>query len=74
MACSLLKNQADYVGTHTLEIGLLFGEFTGYYHTEMQPTYLIERAKTKAGDTWQIVFLIDRDRKVTGIVVHKNCC
>ena len=74
MACSLLKNQVDYVGMHTLEIGLLFGKFTGYYHTEMQPTYLIESAKTKTSDTWQIVFLIDRDRKVTGIVVHKNCC
>lgn len=74
MACSLLKNQADYVGMHRLEIGLLFGEFTGYYDTEMQPTYLIERAKTKAGDNWQIVFLIDQDREVTEIVVHKNCC
>lgn len=74
MACSLLKNQADYVGMHRLEIGLHFGEFTGYYHTEMQPTYLIERAKTKTDDTWQIVFLIDHDQKVTEIVVHKNCC
>lgn len=74
MACSLLKNQADYVGMHRLEIGLLFGEFTGYYHTEMQPTYLIERARTKAENTWQIVFLVDRDGKATAIVVHKNCC
>ncbi len=73
-ACSLLRNQADYVGMHGSEIGRLFGEFTGYYHTEIQPTYLIERAKTKTGDTWQIVFLIDHDRRVTEIVVHKNCC
>ena len=74
IACSLLKNQADYVGMRWLEIGPLFGDFTGYYDTETQPTYLIERAKTKADDTWQIVFLIDQDRKVAEIVVHKNCC
>ena len=74
MACSLLKNQADYVGMHSVEIEPLFGEFTGYYYTETQPTYLIERAKTKAGDTWQIVFLIDHDRRVSEIIVHKNCC
>ena len=74
MACAFLRNQADYVGKHRLEIWLLFGEFTGYYHTEMQPTYLIERAKTTAGDIWQIVFLVDHDQKVTEIFVHKNCC
>ncbi len=74
MACSLLKSQADYVGMHGSEIEPLFGEFTGYYHTEIQPTYLIETAKTTADDTWQIVFLIDHDRQVTEIVVHKNCC
>lgn len=74
MACSLLKNQADYVGMHSSEIGSLFGEFSGFYQTEFQPTYLIERAKTKSDDTWQIVFLINHDRKVTDLVVHKNCC
>lgn len=74
MACSLLKNQADYAGMHGSEIGPLFGEFTGYYHADIQPTYLIETAKTTTDDTWQIVFLIDRDQKVTAIVVHKNCC
>lgn len=74
MACSLLKSQDDYVGMHRREILTLFGNPDGYYYTEMQPTYLIEVAKTEAQDTWQIVFLIDRDRKVYEVVVHKNCC
>ena len=69
-----MMRSADYVGMHRLEIGPLFGDFTGYYFSEMVPTYLIEVAKTKADDTWQIVFLFDRDQKVTKIVVHKNCC
>ena len=74
MACSLLKTQDDYVGMHRPEIAPLFGNPTGYYHTELHPTYLIEVAKTRAQDTWQIVFLIDRDQKVSEVVVHKNCC
>ncbi len=74
MACSLLKTQDDYVGMHRLEVRPLFGNPTGYYITEFIPTYLIEPAKTVAEDSWQIVFLIDRDGKVSGIVVHKNCC
>ena len=74
MACALLRTQDDYVGMHWLEIGSLFGNPTGYYDTESVPTYLIEVAKTMARDTWQIVFLIDRDGRVSGVVVHKNCC
>ena len=74
MACSLLTNQDDYVGMHVSEIGPLFGEYTGYFFSEAQPTYLIEIAKTKAEDSWQILFLHNRDRKITRIVVHKNCC
>ena len=74
MACSLLRNQHDYVGLHRSEILGLFGHPSGYYYTEMTPTYLIETAKTRAQDSWQIVFLIDRDRQVSEVVVHKNCC
>ena len=74
MACSLLKNQHDYVGMRRLEVRPLFGNPTGYYYTESQPTYLIETAKTRAQDSWQIVFLIDRNGKIYDIVVHKNCC
>ncbi len=74
MACPLLKNQDDYVGMHVLEIGSLFGDSTGYFFSERQPAYLIEIGKTKAEDSWQIIFLHNRDGKVTEIVVHKNCC
>ena len=74
MACSLLKSQDDYVGMLVSEIRHLFGEFEGHFWNEVQPTYLIEIAETKADDSWQIVFLHDRDRRVTEIVVHKNCC
>ncbi len=74
MACSLLRVQDGYVGMHRREIEPLFGNPTGYYETELHPAYLIEAAKTGAQDSWQIVFLIDRDLKVSEVVVHKNCC
>ena len=74
MACSLLKSQDDFIGMHVSEIRPQFGNPTGYYHTDVQPAYLIEVAKTKTHDSWQIVFLLDRDGKVARVVVHKNCC
>ncbi len=74
MACSLLKNQDDFFGMHHLEVSPLFGNFSGYYYTELYPTYLIEVAETTNQDTWQIVFLLGRDRTVSEVVVHKNCC
>ena len=74
MACALLRTQDDYVGMSRLEIRPLFGDPDGYYYTELQPAYLIETARSMAEDSWQIVFLIDGDRNVRKIVVHKNCC
>lgn len=74
VSCSLLKNQKNYIGKDRSEIRNLFGSHSGYYFSDMFPTYLIETAKTKNQDSWQIVFLIDRKEKVSKIVVHKNCC
>ena len=73
-ACTFLKSQNDYIGMHQLEIRPLFGDHASHYDTEFVPTYLIEIAETRAQNTWQIVFLLDRDRKVSDVVVHKNCC
>ena len=72
MACSLIRNQNDYIGMDRSELLTRFGPFTGYHYTETTPTYLIEVAKTRAEDSWQIVFLLDRDRQVREIAVHKN--
>lgn len=74
MACSILKNKMIYFGKDGLEIRKLFGDFDGYYFSNFYPTYLIQIGKNHSEDTWQLVFLIDRDRKISEIVVHKNCC
>ena len=74
MACSLLKNQKKYIGTDRGKIRKIFGDYTGHYFSDMFPTYIIERAKTKGQDSWQVVFLLDRKERISKIVVHKNCC
>lgn len=74
MACTLRKNQDEYIGMHHLQIQPLFGDHPGYHATEVVPTYLIETAETEARDSWQIVFPLDQDRNVSDVVVHKNCC
>ena len=74
MVCSLINDQNAYVGMRRSEIESLFGNFTGYHYTELHPTYLIQIAKTKGQDSWQVVFIIDHEGKVSEVVVHKNCC
>ena len=70
----MLRNQDDYVGVHRRKKFETFGDPTGYYYTEMPLTYLIETARTRDWDSWQIVFRINKSREVKEIVVHKNCC
>ena len=74
MVCSLIRNKKKYIGKNGLEIRNLFGDYSGHYFSEMYPAYLIESAKKDGEDSWQIVFLINKEGKVKDIVVHKNCC
>ena len=74
MACSLLKKQKQFRGKDRVEIRSIFGDYDGHYFSDMFPTYMIEIAKKRGEDSWQIVFLIDRKEKISEIIVHKNCC
>ena len=72
MTCSLIRNKEKYIGKDVLDIRKLFGDYSGYYFSGVYPTYLIESAKKHGEDSWQIVFLIDNEKKIKNIVVHKN--
>jgi hypothetical protein len=74
MACSILKNQKQFIGQSRLEIRKKLGDFDGFYFSDMFPAYIIESGKTREQDTWQIVFMLDRKEKISEIIVHKNCC
>lgn len=71
MAASLMKNKS-LPGKTPLEIWTLLGRHDGYYFSDLIPTYIIHDESTKGGETWQIVFLLDRNNKVKDIRVHKN--
>jgi hypothetical protein len=74
MAASLLKLQKRYIGIDRSDIRARLGDFDGYYFSDMFPTYMIEEGKDQSEDSWQIVFLLDRNEKVSEIIIHKNCC
>ena len=74
MTCSLLKNQARYIGLDSLEIRKRLGGYSGHFFSESFPTYLINDVEKRGEDVWQILFLIDDEQKISKITVHKNCC
>lgn len=73
MAFSLMTSK-KLLGLNTVEIRDRLGSFDGHYFSESYPTYLIQAATKKGEESWQIVFLIDKERKTKEIIVHKNCC
>ena len=74
MACSLIKEQKLFIGKDNSEIRKELGNYSGYYFSDMYPTYIIQRGKNHQEETWQIVFLIDRNEKISDVIMHKNCC
>ena len=74
MTCSLLKNQKPFIGKDISEIREILGDHDGYYFSDMYPAYLIQVGKNHTEESWQIVFMIDKDDDIKEIVVHKNCC
>lgn len=73
MAYDLVKKKS-LKGKSVAEVKALLGETSGYFWTERVPTYFIEEGWATKGDSWQLVFLVDNDERVTDIRVHKNCC
>lgn len=74
MACSVLKSEKTFLGKDVLDIRNIFGDFDGFYFSDMYPTYMIQVGKDQSEDSWQLVFLIDKNQKISKVVVHKNCC
>jgi len=74
MAYALLSNAKQFEGRKVQDIWQELGEPDGYYFSDAYPAYLIQRGKNNSEESWQVVFLVDQDRKVTGVIVHKNCC
>jgi hypothetical protein len=73
MVYSLIKSK-KLLGLSASELRSRLGDFDGHYFSESYPTYIVQRGEKKGEDTWQIVFLLDGNRKTKEVIVHKNCC
>lgn len=73
MAYALVSSK-KMLGLSPLELRARLGDFDGHYFSESYPTYLIQEAKRPGEESWQIVFLIDKDKKTKNAIIHKNCC
>lgn len=71
MTADLLKKQNLFKGQTVREIKNALGNPDGFYFTDIYPAYLIDMT---TDDSWQIVFLLDKEHKVSELIVHKNCC
>lgn len=74
MAYQILMRKNEFKGMFVTEVREKFGSPTGYYFSDTFPAYLIQRAETRQEEAWQIVFLLNQERKVTNVIVHKSCC
>lgn len=74
MAGAMLKNEKIFKGKDVAEIRAMLGGTSGFYFSDIYPTYLIQTGQTNREETWQIVFLLNNDRKVAALIIHKNCC
>ncbi|MES2768028.1 MAG: hypothetical protein V4596_02690 [Bdellovibrionota bacterium] len=73
MAVSLLKKN-QLAGTDIKEIKFLLGENTGYFLSDSTPTYILNEGWKENKDTWQLVILPGKDKKVKEVVINMNCC
>lgn len=73
MAADLVSSR-PFVGMTNEEVKGKLGAFTGYYWSHRFPAYLIEEGWKEHKDSWQLVFLVNRENKVVDVKIHKNCC
>jgi len=73
MAYSLTQKN-PYIGKPITAVRDSLGGPDGYYFSDIYPAYIINEPKNKGDDVWQIVFLIDKTRNISEVIVHKNCC
>ncbi len=74
MASSLVRQKSKWLGKSRRDIRESLGGFSGFYFSELIPTYIISGGEIDSPETWQIVFLLNNDYKVSDIIIHKNCC
>jgi hypothetical protein len=70
MAADIVKKNL-FSGKSVREVWAALGPHDGHFKSDVVPAYILNE---DTNDVWQLVFLVDMDRKVTKAVIYKNCC
>lgn len=73
MAYSMVTSK-KFNGRTPLDVKKELGPPSGYYFSDSYLTYLLPETKPNENEIWQIVFLLNKERNISEVVVHKNCC
>jgi hypothetical protein len=74
MASVILKNKKLFIGKFVLDLRKELGDPDGFYFRDVFPAYMIQEIEDGNSESWQIVFLLNKERKVDDVIIHKNCC
>lgn len=69
MAADLIKKN-PFKNSTPAQVRERLGDWDGFYRFDSFPAYIIHDGLDT--DTWQLVFLLDRHRRVTEIMMHRN--
>lgn len=67
-----LMGSKEMLGKGPAEVRELLGPWDGYLSADILPAYIIWDGRIEGGDSWQIVFLLDKSHKTSEIVVNRN--
>lgn len=73
MAYAMITNK-KFLGRSPIDVKKELGQASGYYFSDSYLTYLIPENQPKENEIWQIVFLLSKERTISEVIVHKNCC
>jgi hypothetical protein len=73
MAADMILKK-EFIGKPFNSVRELLGSPDGYFENDAIPAYIISQDVDKK-DTWQIIFLPDKNwKKIDEVKIHKNCC
>lgn len=73
MTVNLIESK-QFVGLAPEQVKDELGPYTGRFWSYTVPAYMIEEGWKKSADSWQIVFLLGENGKVSDLKIHKSCC
>lgn len=73
MAADILKKKS-FVGSSVDDVEKVLGRHDAHFKNDFIPAYALNEGWKTDEDTWQIVFLPNREMKIVDVFINKNCC